>query len=135
MTDEPLRAAHAVAGAIALSDRPGRAMREARTRYGFTQGWLAPHLGVRRESLSRIESGHSTPTLDVVARFARLMGLAQVARDTAARLERQGGRPSVAVLRSLAGDLGLEPETVDAVVRAALASYAAKREALLDGLR
>lgn len=109
-------------------------IRAARDRYGFTQAWLAGHLGVRRESLSRIESGHSKPTLDVVARFARIMALARHVRAYAARLEKAGGNPNYVYVRTLGKELDLDQETVDDVTREALASYSAKRASLLEGI-
>lgn len=127
--------ATAMAGEVVLSAQPGEVVRRARTRYGFTQEWLSNHLGVRRESLSRIESGHSKPTMDVVARFARIMALAQGVRDLAARLERDGRVPGSLMLRPLAEGLELDPGTVDEVARAALHSYTEKRRSLLEGLR
>ncbi|MDX1611067.1 MAG: helix-turn-helix transcriptional regulator [Candidatus Thermoplasmatota archaeon] len=132
---EDLRAAAAeVAGDVVLDTAPGTAMRRWRTRYGFTQTWLSEHLGVRRESLSRIESGHSKPTLDVVAQFARVMALTGSVRAYAARMEKNGGSPNYVYFRTLGKELDLPPDTVDAVAREALESYSAKRDALLEGL-
>jgi DNA-binding XRE family transcriptional regulator len=135
MVLDPVETAIQIAGQVVLGPEPGRIIREARKRYGFTQDWLAAHLEVRRESLSRIESGHSTPTLDVVARFARTMALAQTVRAHAALLERRGVSPSPRDFRPQGTELGLAPEVAEDVARVSLASYTAKRDTLLEGLR
>lgn len=123
-----------LAGEIVISDAPGDRIRDARTRYGFTQTGLAPHLEVRRESLSRIEGGHSKPTLDVVARFARLIALARHVRSEAARLERTPQSPDPRSFRSAGAELDLEPDTADAVAQRALEAYDEKRKELLEGI-
>ncbi len=127
-------AAARLAGQILLSGAPGEQMARLRHRYGFTQAWLSEHLGVRRESLSRIESQHSTPTSEVVAQFARIMALVQHVREETARLEAAGGSPSPSRFREAGSVLGLEPTTTTEIAREALASYSAKRAALLEGL-
>lgn len=123
-----------LAGEIVISDTPGQAVRDARTRYGFTQTWLAPHLGVRRESLSRIESGHSKPTLDVVSRFARVISLARHVRSEAARLESTPQEPDPDSFRQAGRSLGLDEQTTDAVAERALDAYNEKRRELLEGI-
>lgn len=127
-------AAVQIAGEVTLSDAPGQRMREARTRYGFTQTWLAPHLDVRRESLSRIESGHSKPTLQVVERFAKIMALARHVRAQAARLENTPNDPDPRSFRTAGREVGLDPETTDDVARQAIDAYTEKRRDLLEGL-
>ncbi len=134
MPPDPRDAARELAGEVVLHTAPGDVIRAARDRYGFAQAWLAGHLGVRRESLSRIESGHSKPTLDVVARFARIMALSRHVRAYAARLEKAGGNPNYVYVRTLGKELDLDQETVDDVAREALESYSAKRASLLEGV-
>lgn len=134
MLPDPQEVAIELAGEVVLRDAPGEVIREARNRYGFTQAWLAKHLDVRRESLSRIESGHSKPTLDVVARFARILSLARHVRAYAARQEKDGGKPNYVHFRTIGRELGLSTETSDEVAREALESYSAKRDALLEDI-
>lgn len=134
MDEGPLDAAIRLAGEIVVSDAPGDRVRQARTRYGFTQTWLAPHLDVRRESLSRIESGHSNPTLGVVSRFARLISLARHVRSEAARLEGTPQDPDPAGFRAVGRQLGLADATTVELAQRAIEAYDEKRRELLEGI-
>lgn len=123
-----------LAGEIVISDAPGQRVRDARTGCGFTQTDLAPHLDVRRETLSRIERGRATPTLDVVSRFARTVTLARHVRSEAARLETRAQDPDPRTFRAAGRRLDLGPDRADAIAREALEAYDAKRRQLLEGV-
>lgn len=122
------------AGEITLSEGPGDKVRTARKRCGFTQTELAPELDIRRETLSRIEQGHATPTLGVVARFARVITLARYVREHAARLEKTRRDPDPTAFIGPGKALGLDRDTAQAVATRALDAYDAKRRQLLEGI-
>lgn len=134
MHDGLLVDAERLAGEIALSEEPGEEVRTARKRCGFTQTELAPNLDVRRETLSRIEQGHATPTLPVVARFARVITLARHVREEAARLEKRQRIPDPRAFTHRGHGLGLDQETTEAVAKRALTAYDAKRRQLLESI-
>ncbi len=134
MLDGLLADAERLAGEIALSEAPGDEVRTARMRCGFTQTELAPDLDVRRETLSRIEQGHATPTLPVVARFARVITLARHVREEAARLEKRQRIPNPRAFIHRGQGLGLDHETTEAVAQRALTAYDAKRRQLLESI-
>jgi DNA-binding XRE family transcriptional regulator len=121
-----------IAGEIVVSDDPGERVRRARTRCGFTQTELAPHLDVRRETLSRIERGRATPSLDVLARFARAIALARHVREAAARLETRSREPDPRRFRAAGARLGLDPERGRDIAADALDAYDTKRRELLE---
>lgn len=123
-----------LAGEIVVSDRTGHAIRTAREHHGFTQSWLAPRLDVRRESLSRIESGRSSPRLEVVDRFARVIALAHHVRQTKARSEARSGSLDPGAFEAAGRTLGLSAEEARAIAAEAIAQYEAKRRSLLEGV-
>lgn len=134
MTEGLRRRAQELAGEVVLSDDPGDVVRSAREHHDFTQAWLAPHLGVRRESLSRIESGHSSPQLAVVDRFARVLALARHVRDVTARAEAGDQPPDPDAFEAAGRSLGLDPDETARVAAEAVAGYRAKRRSLLEGV-
>lgn len=134
MADQVRRRAIELAGEVVVNDQAGDVIRSAREHYGFTQSWLAPRLGVRRESLSRIESGRSNPTLSVVDRFARVMALAQHVRQAAARSETAPTGPDAGAFEATGRALDLSPDETAAIAAEAIAQYEAKRRSLLEAV-
>jgi DNA-binding XRE family transcriptional regulator len=126
--------AAAIAGNVVLSDEPGQQMRAAREHHEFTQSWLAPKLGVRRESLSRIESGRSSPTLAVVERFARVVALARHVRDEVAKTEQGQETPPANAAVTVGRRLGLDAGEAEEIARAAIEAYRDKRRSLLEDI-
>ncbi len=53
----------------------GRQLRAARQALGLTQPELAELTAVQQSEISRIENGHSNPTLDTVVRLAQALSL------------------------------------------------------------
>lgn len=134
MTEGVRSRAVELAGEVVVSDTAGDVIRSTREHHGFTQAWLAPRLGVRRESLSRIESGRSNPTLGVVDRFARVMALAHHVRQTAARSETARRTPDPGGFDAVGRALGLSSEETKAIAAEAISQYEAKRRSLLEGV-
>lgn len=134
MQEAVRRRAVELAGEVVVSDQAGDVIRSTREHYGFTQSWLAPRLGVRRESLSRIESGRSNPTLSVVDRFARVMALAHHVRRAAAQSETSRTAPNVSVFDQAGRTLDLDPDETQAIATEAIARYEDKRRQLLEGV-
>lgn len=123
-----------LAGQVVVSDQPGQVIRSAREHHGFTQSWLAPQLDVRRESLSRIESGHSSPTLRVVDRFARVIALARHVREATARSETGSENPDPRGFEAVGRSLGLTRAETREVASEAIRQYEEKRRSLLEGV-
>ncbi len=53
----------------------GDRIQQLRKERGVTQGELADSAGINRSYLSVLENGHSSPTMDVVERLARALGV------------------------------------------------------------
>lgn len=109
-------------------------MQALREKYGFTQDQLAQLLDLRRESLSRIESGKVALTLPVLQRFARLVTLARGVREHLAYCEARGNLPDERHLDTIAMSLQVEKGAADEVVLASMMSYEKKRKETLRSL-
>ncbi len=123
-----------LAGRLVLSEEAGRDAKELREKYGFTQDWLAGLLGMRRESLSRIESGHVSLSVSFVQRFTKIMTLARGVREHIAYVEARDSPVDEAHLAMLAVAMRLDRETTDEVILASQISYEQKRKSTLRGL-
>lgn len=127
-----------LAGRLVTSDSPGQIVKDLRERYGFTQEWLANLLEMRRESLSRVESGRVNLSLPFVTRFTKIMVLAGAVREHLASLEARapaGGAwpaPDEHYLEMLAVGLRLDRRIADEVILASMLAYEQKRR---DALR
>lgn len=107
------------AGAILLDQDSGRVMREYRKRYGMSQEELGELMELRRESISRIENGSVTATLDFVKRFINAMALIE-----AIRVERaQHKEINVYFLENLARELGFSRDTAMSLLKVGVRSY------------
>ena len=108
-----------IAGEIILSPEPGDVIREYRTRYGMSQEELGEVMGLRRESISRLENGSVTPTFDFVKSF-----ISAVALIEAIRVERaQNKEINVHLLENIARESGFSIEKLPLVLKLAVESY------------
>ena len=122
---------HELAGRLALHEAPGPDMQALREKHGFTQEQLATLLGLRRESLSRIESGRVALTLPVLQRFARLLTLAKGVREHLASADARGIAPDERHLDTLAQALHVEKDAADEVVLVSTMAYDRKKRETL----
>lgn len=127
-----------LAGRLVTTDSPGQIVKELRERYGFTQEWLAGLLDMRRESLSRVESGRVNLSLPFVQRFTKIMVLARGVREHLASLESRHAPPTAMpapdghYLEMLSVGLRLDRRIADEVILASMLAYEQKRR---DALR
>lgn len=77
-------------GRIVSSNNPSLVIKKERSSFGITQEEMAGLMGLRRETISRIENGVINPTLDFVIRFSRNMGATKVVRQLMAHSELSG---------------------------------------------
>ena len=120
-----------LAGRLAMLDQPGPELKSLREKYGFTQDFLANVLGLRRESVSRIESGRVALTLPILQRFTRIVTLARGVREHLAWAEARENLPDERHLDMLAQSLRLDKQAADEVVLASMMSYDRKRRETL----
>lgn len=123
-----------LAGRLVLLDDPGQEIKHLRERYGFTQEWLSGILGLRRESLSRIEGGRIQPSLSFIQRFTRVITLSRGVREHLAYAEARGNRSDEGHLDSIGQSLRLEKAAADEVVLASMMAYEQKRRQTLRGI-
>lgn len=102
-------------------------MQALREKHGFTQEQLAALLDLRRESLSRIESGKVSLTLPILQRFSRVITLSRGVREHLAWAESRGNLPDERHLDTLAVALQLDKTSADEVVLVATMAYDRKR--------
>ncbi len=70
-----------VGGRIISSGRPREVIRDMRQSLGITQEEMASLMGLRRETISRIENGVIKPTLGFVEKFCSAVAITKVVRD------------------------------------------------------
>lgn len=116
-----------LAGRLALHEDPGTEIRTLRDRYGYTQEALAQLLELRRESLSRIESGRTNLTLPILQRFTRIITLSRAIREHLAYAEARGNLPDTRMFDALATSLRLPKTAADEVVLNTMMAYDQKR--------
>ncbi len=83
---------------IFLSKDIGLELKNIRRQLGLTQKDVAEFMGLRRETISRIENGSINPTFDYIKRFVVFIALIKIFRDLSA-LEEMGVYLSPNVLR------------------------------------
>lgn len=123
-----------LAGRLALLDEPGVEMKAIRERQGFTQDVLAGLLGIRRESLSRVETGAVSLTLDMLVRFTRIVTLARAVREQLAYAEARGNEADERYFDRVAQTLRLDKAVADEVVLVSMMAYERKRRDTLRAL-
>ena len=108
-----------IAGAILLNQDSGTVICEYRKRYGMSQEELGELMGLRRESISRIENGSVTPTFGFIRKFINAAALIE-----AIRVERaQHKEIDVYFLENLAKELGFSREKLMDMLKIAVESY------------
>jgi len=120
-----------IAGAIFLSHYTGDVVCEYRKRYGMSQKEFGELMGLRRESISRIENGSVTPTFDFAKKFINAMALIE-----AIRVERaQHKEIDVYFLENLAKELGFNREKLAFMLKVAVESYDKKLMKIQQSLK
>ncbi len=108
-----------MAGDIVLHNSAGGSIREYRKRYGLSQDEIGRLMGLRRESISRIENGSVTPTFDFVKNFIKTIALIE-----AIRVERaQKKEMDVYFLENVARESGIPREKMPGIIKMAVNSY------------
>ena len=108
-----------IAGALFLSQDTGEVICEYRKRYGMSQEDFGELMKLRRESISRNETGSVTPTFDFAKKFINAMALIE-----AIRVERaQHKEIDVYFLENLAKELGFDREKLEFMLKVAVESY------------
>jgi len=120
-----------IAGAIVLTQDTGEVICKYRTRYEMSQQELGELMGLRRESISRIETGSVTPTFDFARKFINAAALIE-----AIRVERaQHKEIDVYFLENLSKELGFNREKLTFMLKVAVESYDKKLKKIQKSLK
>jgi predicted transcriptional regulator len=120
-----------IAGAILLTQNPGDVIFDYRKRYDMSQQEFGELMGLRRESISRIETGSVTPTFDFARKFINAAALIE-----AIRVERaQHKEIDVYFLENLAKELGFNREKLTFMLKVAVESYDKKLKKIQKSLK
>lgn len=108
-----------VAGELFLASCPGDVIRDYRMRYDMSQEELGELMDLRRESISRIENGSVTPTLNFIKTFIKAAAVIE-----AVRVERaQHKEIDMHFLGNIAKELGFTKENLEFLLKVAVESY------------
>jgi len=73
----------------------GRQIKQERESAGLTQAELAVQLDVSRQMVSRYETGHDAPAVDVLVEIARILDIEFQVKGISLRFEQASKRPRV----------------------------------------
>jgi transcriptional regulator with XRE-family HTH domain len=120
-----------IAGAILLTHDSGDIICDYRKRYDMSQQEFGELMGLRRESISRIENGSVTPTFDFARKFINAAALIE-----AIRVERaQHKEIDVYFFENLAKELGFNREKLTFMLKVAVESYDKKLKKIQKSLK
>lgn len=118
-----------IGGKIISSSNQREDIRKTRVTFGITQKEMGELVGVRRETISRIENGSISPTAEFIRKFARIIALARVVRDMQAMREVQGvGSLSPNLLR---GYFDISAQEFELISKIGIRSYQKSRAKIL----
>jgi DNA-binding XRE family transcriptional regulator len=81
LEEEYKRYVRDIGGRLINSENPSREIKETRVAIGATQEEVSQLMEVRRETISRIETGAIKPTFAFAKKFARFMAAVKIIRD------------------------------------------------------
>lgn len=122
-----------VAGWIVVAEQPGREIKLYRSSLGVTQQEMAQLLGVRRETLSRIENGSITPSFNFLRNFSMKVAAIKLIRELIAKAEASLSEPLTSWKLRLY--LGLEGEEVEKLLKVGKNSYIRHKNKILKVIK
>jgi transcriptional regulator with XRE-family HTH domain len=126
-----------IGGAVVSSLAPSLEIRNIRKALDIRQEDLGTLLGLRRETISRIENGSISPTFAFVRKFSELMALTKVIRDLEAlsEIKTQEGDVEMSNLKLLLLRLKVAPEDLELISRLSEKGYQKSRAKILKNSR
>lgn len=118
---------------ILFSNKPGDNVKEVRKNLDINQDDLAGLIGIRRETLSRIETGSINPTVPFIKQFSQKVSTLRVFRDLMAYEDgRMEQRSSDVFVRS---QLSLSKEEFEELKKMGQKSYSKTKNKLLRRIK
>ncbi len=122
-----------VGGAIISSENSNREIKNIRTSLNIRQEDLGTLLGLRRETISRIENGSICPTFAFVRKFSELTALTKVIRDLEAlsEIKMRGGDIDLSNLKLLLFRLNVSADDLALISKLSEKGYQKSRDKIL----
>ena len=122
-----------IGGAVVSSENPNSEIKNVRTFLNIRQEDLGTLLGLRRETISRIENGSITPTFSFVRKFSELMALTKVIRDLEAlsEIKMLGSGVDLSNLKLLLFRLNVSPDDLLLISKLSEKGYQKSRAKIL----
>lgn len=122
-----------IGGAVVSSENPNQKIKNIRHSMNMRQEDLGILLGLRRETISRIENGSISPTFAFVRKFTEIMALTKLIRDLEALSEiqmREGDR-DMSNLKLLLFRLKVSPGDLELISKLSEKGYQKSRAKIL----
>ncbi len=122
-----------IGGAVVSSENPNLEIKKIRTSLSIRQEDIATLLGLRRETISRIENGSICPTFAFVRKFSELMALTKVIRDLEAlsEIKMRGGDIDLSNLKLLLFRLNVSADDLALISKLSEKGYQKSRDKIL----
>lgn len=122
-----------IGGAVVSSENPNSEIKNVRTFLNIRQEDLGILLGLRRETISRIENGSISPTFAFVRKFSELMALTKVIRDLEAlsEIKMLGSGVDLSNLKLLLFRLNVSPDDLLLISKLSEKGYQKSRAKIL----
>jgi len=128
--------AQEIGGLIVASEAPGGSVKELRQSIGLTQEEVGEVLGLRRETVSRIENGNINPSFGFLQRFSKAVAFLKAIREHYARrdasMEEKISLPSPNVMRMY---LHLSGKEINTLYRLGEKSYVRSKKRALKVIK
>ncbi len=125
-----------IGGGVVSSENPNLKIKNVRTSLNIRQEDLGLLLGLRRETISRIENGSIGPTFAFVRKFSERMALTKVIRDLEAlsEIKTQEGYADLSNLKLLLFRLKVSPSDLELISKLSEKGYQKSRAKILKNL-
>jgi transcriptional regulator with XRE-family HTH domain len=121
---------------ILFSPLPGGTVKEIRKSIEVSQEDLAHLMGLRRETISRIETGAITPTTSFIRRFSKFASIIKVFRDMNALKDAESQEGQVPLNPTfIRTHFSLSTGELDSLMRMGNASYKKTKKKVLRRIR
>lgn len=122
--------ANQIAGDIVNSPDRGRLIQSYRGKMHLTQEEVSQIMGLRRETISRIENGKVTPTLTFLHVFSGIMALMEAVKTY--RSQNRG--IEYPYFSRIGAELGVPPERIASIIDLSIHSFDEKRRKAIRSL-
>jgi transcriptional regulator with XRE-family HTH domain len=122
-----------VGGAVVSSSNPDQEIKSLRRSMNIRQEDVGTLLGLRRETISRIENGSISPTFAFLRKFSELMALTKVIRDLEAlsEIKMHEGDVDMSNLKLLLFRLKVSPSDLELISKLSEKGYQKSRAKIL----